>query len=271
LYSFLGAMMGRGEGVPGFSIAAIFFDLDITLCAPTVPFREVFGDVVAPLLQRRSELTLTDLLHLWGEALLQPGPSTTAGCFRRVLGACGIAQADDLVGEFAAGLNARWAASQALTPAAEEVLQRLGATWPLGLITNGPSDAQRVVVDALDLASAFHWLLVSGDADVGIRKPDPAIFAHAARLAGCPPGALLYVGDSAVNDVAGAAAAGWRTCWLHASAVVPPTEVPLADLVISTLAELPALVDLAKSMPQRRLGTPSVVGSELLPWRTARK
>ena len=234
-------------------LTAIFFDLDGTLCMPIVPFRDVFGNVVAPLLHRHAELTLTDLLRLWGEALHQPGPSTTAGCFRQVLGAYGVASAEELAGELAVDLNQRWAASQAPAGGTWEVLQQLSATWPLGLITNGPGDAQRAVVEALGLASVFRWLLVSGDADLGIRKPDPAIFAHAARLAGCPPGALLFVGDSAVNDVAGAAGAGWRTCWLHAPGVALPPQVPRPDLEISTLAELPALLDLARNMPQRTL------------------
>jgi len=223
------------------SLAAIFFDLDGTLCIPTVPFRDVFGEVVEPLLHRRSDLTLAGILHRWSDALMLPGPSTTAGCFRQVLVACDIAPEEGLVADLAGRLNARWAANQALQPAAQSVLQQLGATWPLGLITNGPSDAQRAVVDALSLTSMFRWLLVSGDADLGVRKPAPAIFARATCLAGCPPSNALYVGDSAVNDVAGAAAAGWRTCWLNSPAVAIPAFVPKPDLEIRDLADLAGL------------------------------
>jgi putative hydrolase of the HAD superfamily len=64
------------------SLAAIFFDLDGTLCLPTLPFKDIFGTVVRPMLQRHAGLTLADLLRRWGEALLQPGPSTSAGCLR---------------------------------------------------------------------------------------------------------------------------------------------------------------------------------------------
>jgi HAD superfamily hydrolase (TIGR01549 family) len=220
------------------SLAAIFFDLDGTLCAPTVPFAEIFGHVVAPLLQRHAELTLDDLLRSWGETLLQPGPSTTVDCFRRTLAAGAIAPDERLVADLARDLNARWAASQVLAPGARSILTTLATSWPLGLITNGPSDAQRAVVDALGIATFFRWLLVSGDADICSRKPGTAIFARAARLAGCPPSAALYVGDSAVNDVAGAAAAGWRTCWVNPLGLELPASVPLPDMEIAGLADL---------------------------------
>jgi putative hydrolase of the HAD superfamily len=44
----------------------------------------------------------------------------------------------------------------------------------------------------------------------GARKPDPAIFAPALKLAGCGPDEALHVGDTPEEDVAGARAAGIR-------------------------------------------------------------
>jgi FMN phosphatase YigB (HAD superfamily) len=162
-----------------------------------------------------------------------------------MLATCAIGGPDGQAADLAATLNGQWAAAQALAPAAGDVLRRLARSWPLGLITNGPSDAQRAVVEALGITATFRWLLVSGDSVIGSRKPAPAIFAHAAHLASCPSGALLYVGDSAVNDVAGAAAAGWRTCWLrHGDGELPGT-VPPPDLELSRLEDLTAaLLDL---------------------------
>jgi putative hydrolase of the HAD superfamily len=224
------------------SLAAIFFDLDGTLCTPIVPFTDVFGTVAAPLLQRHPDLALAEVLRRWSEALLQPGPSTTAGCFRQALATCALAPAEEIITELADELNARWAASQALASAARSVLATLAATWPLGLITNGPSDAQRAVVDALGITPLFRWLLVSGDTDIGSRKPAPTIFARAAHLAGCPPSAMLYVGDSAANDVAGAAMAGWRVCWLNRFADAGAIGMPRPDLEIGRLADLPEAI-----------------------------
>jgi putative hydrolase of the HAD superfamily len=47
-------------------------------------------------------------------------------------------------------------------------------------------------------------------AEVGARKPDPAIFVRALELAGCEPGEALHVGDTPEEDVVGARAAGIR-------------------------------------------------------------
>lgn len=202
----------------------------------------MFGAVVAPLLQGNAGVNVADLQRAWTEALLLAGPSTSAMCFARMLAACGLVRTVPSAEELAVSLNARWAASQMLMPGAGEVLRRLARRFPLGLITNGPSDAQRAVVEALSLADAFRWVLVSGDAHIGIRKPDPAIFAHATSLAGSAPAAMLYVGDSAINDVAGAAAAGWRTCWLNRSGADLPASTPPPDLALRRIEDIiPAL------------------------------
>lgn len=47
-------------------------------------------------------------------------------------------------------------------------------------------------------------------AGAGARKPDPAIFAPALKLAGCEPGEAVHVGDTAEEDLDAAAAAGIR-------------------------------------------------------------
>jgi putative hydrolase of the HAD superfamily len=48
-------------------------------------------------------------------------------------------------------------------------------------------------------------------AQVGARKPDPAIFPPALRLADCSPDEAVYVGDTPDEDVQGGEAAGIRT------------------------------------------------------------
>src|SRR5215211_1155089 len=47
-------------------------------------------------------------------------------------------------------------------------------------------------------------------AEVGARKPDPAIFAAALERAGCQSGEAIYVGDTPEEDLDGARAAGLR-------------------------------------------------------------
>ena len=47
-------------------------------------------------------------------------------------------------------------------------------------------------------------------AEVGARKPDPALFEAALAIAGCRPAEAIYVGDTPAEDLAGARAAGIR-------------------------------------------------------------
>jgi putative hydrolase of the HAD superfamily len=49
---------------------------------------------------------------------------------------------------------------------------------------------------------------VVSSAEAGVRKPNPAIFAPALKLAGCAPAEALYVGDTPEEDLAAAGAAG---------------------------------------------------------------
>ncbi len=62
------------------------------------------------------------------------------------------------------------------------------------------------VLRSLGLAPALDGILTSAEA--GARKPSPAIFARALRLAGVPAAAAIHVGDSLQEDVAGARSAG---------------------------------------------------------------
>ena len=101
---------------------------------------------------------------------------------------------------------------------------------PCGLISNGNTDPDRC-----GLSGIFSFVLFSQD--VGVEKPDPAIFACALEQIDCQPEQLVHVGDSLESDIAGAKAAGAVSVWLNRdrqknnSSVVP-------DFEISSLSEL---------------------------------
>jgi len=73
-------------------------------------------------------------------------------------------------------------------------------------------------------------------AEVGARKPSPAIFEQALRIAGARASDAIHVGDSLEEDVAGARAAGIEPLLLSRSGVAPPAGVR----AIASLAELVA-------------------------------
>jgi putative hydrolase of the HAD superfamily len=84
---------------------------------------------------------------------------------------------------------------------------------PLGLLTNGASCLQREKIAGSGLGDRFDAVIVSGD--LGIGKPDPAIFLHAVERLGVDPKRAVMVGDSYDRDVVGALMAGLRAVWLR--------------------------------------------------------
>ena len=108
------------------------------------------------------------------------------------------------------------------------VLEALRQHHHVGLLSNGNSYPHR-----LGLENLFQSAVLSQDH--GIEKPDPRIFDIAAAL--LPGEPRIMVGDSLVNDVAGAQAAGWAGVWLNREEALTPEGV-VPDLVIRTLHDL---------------------------------
>ena len=91
-------------------------------------------------------------------------------------------------------------------PAVLEAIQQMGLK--IGLISNVNSRGQVPTnLKAYGIYQYFAPIVLSSE--YGRRKPDPAIFHHAARLADVPASACLYVGDRVVRDVDGAQRAGY--------------------------------------------------------------
>jgi HAD superfamily hydrolase (TIGR01549 family) len=80
------------------------------------------------------------------------------------------------------------------------------AGLPVGLLTNGPSWLQRRKLEVTGLGRELDAIAISEE--IGVAKPEPAAFHHAAAMLGCDPGTVAMVGDSPVYDIAGAIAAG---------------------------------------------------------------
>lgn len=124
-----------------------------------------------------------------------------------------------------------------LFPDAHDTLAALRARGlRLGLVTNGTSAGQRAKIAALGLEGLLDPVLVSEE--VGVKKPDPRIFALALDRLGLAPGEVLFVGDHPVNDVAGPAALGMPTVWRRGIHDWPEGLDVRPDHVIDALGEL---------------------------------
>lgn len=109
-------------------------------------------------------------------------------------------------------------------------LERLQSSYTLGAVTNGNADLSRIGLDHL-----FDFCI--SPTDIGVAKPDPAIFREAIRLLGAGPREILHVGDDPNHDVRGARRAGMRTCWVNRGDGSWPGDDP-ADIEVATLEEL---------------------------------
>ncbi len=93
-------------------------------------------------------------------------------------------------------------------PGSLEIVRELHAAGvPLHAITNFGAEFWAAFRPTAPIFDLFRDILVSGEEK--LVKPDPAIYALAARRFGHAPGAMLFIDDSAAN-VAGARTCGWH-------------------------------------------------------------
>ena len=118
---------------------------------------------------------------------------------------------------------------------AADVLRALRRRYVIGALTNGNADVHR-----LDIGPLFHFAIQAGD--VGMSKPDPAMFEEAMRRTRLGPAEIVHVGDHLENDVAGAKRLGWYTVWVNRAEAPGPSGPAAADAEVSCLSELPPAI-----------------------------
>jgi putative hydrolase of the HAD superfamily len=110
----------------------------------------------------------------------------------------------------------------------------------VGLVTNGPAEVQRDKIAMLGLEELIDFAVVSGE--LGVWKPDPAIFRAALRLGGSDAEDAVFVGDSPEYDIAGAQAAGMRSVWMDRGGSGWNPALPPPDRTVVALREVPPLL-----------------------------
>lgn len=102
----------------------------------------------------------------------------------------------------------------ALLVGAEAFLRSLPERLRLLLITNGLAEVQKPRFAASTIHDCFTEIVISGE--IGLAKPDPAIFDHAFERIGRPAReGVLMVGDNLGSDILGGANYGLDTCWYN--------------------------------------------------------
>jgi len=123
-----------------------------------------------------------------------------------------------------------------LFPHAHETLAYLQSKYTLHLISNGFKDSTRIKIAGTNLGGYFQNIIISED--VGVNKPDKAIFQHAIDLAGAGKHESIMIGDSLEADIYGALNFGMDAIYFN------PFNSPKPEDVIMQIAHLKELTEM---------------------------
>lgn len=131
--------------------------------------------------------------------------------------------------------------ARAVTQSARKVIQRLKTKYKLVLVSNFYGNI-RTILEDFNLLCLFEEVVESSV--VGVRKPDPAIFALGVEALGLPPEQVAVVGDSYTKDILPAHSLGCRTVWLKGIGWEPEEhDESLPSAVIGTLEEVTEVME----------------------------
>jgi HAD superfamily hydrolase (TIGR01549 family) len=127
---------------------------------------------------------------------------------------------------------------EALYKGAAQVLRMLSARYRIGVITNQPAGTEKRLTNwgLMPLVS-----ICLSSTEVGLEKPDPAIFRLALTRAECAPEEAVMIGDRLDNDIRPARLQGWKTIRIlqgFARFQSPRDRFDEADATVAELQEL---------------------------------
>ncbi len=120
------------------------------------------------------------------------------------------------------------------------VLDELNEEFKLVSLTNGNASTVETGVD--------HWFdFALNSASVGKLKSEPDIYRQVQKLANIEARQMVHIGDHPLQDISGAKSAGVFAIWLNRENRSWTLESCQPDAVISSLFELPSLLNQLKS------------------------
>ena len=126
-------------------------------------------------------------------------------------------------------------------PARIEAVRRLSTRFRLGLLSNFDDSATGYeIVEDTGLGDLFEIIVIS--AEFRLRKPHTALFQRLLDTLGLAPEPVLFVGDTAHEDVAGAKRAGIPVAWINKHQQPFPEGIAPPEITIGDLTELPDLL-----------------------------
>jgi HAD superfamily hydrolase (TIGR01509 family) len=223
------------------AIEAVLFDLDGTLCE----YERATGEVLGVAFERAGVEPFFDVTAYYdrfGEFLDDSADMATlrANCFAAIADERGRDPAAGRAVADAFATERDHARVRFLDGAADALGHLHERGYKLGLVTNGPPDAQRRKLDSLGVADRFGATVFAGHDTPS--KPHPEPFRRALDTIGARPARTLFVGDSLDSDIVGARAVGMRGALVDDS--TPPAERAAEDTGIAPEYVLEAAGDL---------------------------
>jgi HAD superfamily hydrolase (TIGR01509 family) len=232
------------------SIETLLFDFGGTLDSDGVAWKERFYDLYQAEGLDMSENAFATVFFAADDPLVGGLPSSTglpatiyalvANLEVELARRCG-AEMGGAVANRRGGDRGRRIASEFLSNAAaafarnRPVLEALKERYRLGIVSNFYGNLEAVCQTA-GLASLFEVMVDSQQ--IGIEKPDPAIFLAALDALQAPPRTAVFVGDSLRRDREGSQRAGMDFIWIasqdiqaaEASASGAPSHAAVTEL-----------------------------------------
>jgi putative hydrolase of the HAD superfamily len=213
----------------------IAFDLFHTLVSGADDERDQAVAKMARVLRVEPAALVRAYHDSWPDRLTRWGAAETVDILTRRLG--GSPTADEVTRATALRHELATRLLSSVPPATLATLDTLRAAGSrLALVSNATSDTAQAWPDGV-LARRFDVAVFS--CEVGVAKPDPAIYQAALGRLGAAPEECVFVGDGADRELYGAAALGMTA--------IRTTEHNDSDpawsgRTIATLAELPELL-----------------------------
>lgn len=201
---------------------AVFFDIDDTIYDQAQPFARAVRKVLGRLPATPNDLYKASRAHS-GEVFAaygrgsHPTWDTYVRRMRDTMADFGVRITDDQALAMQRAYTSREAGAMTLSEGMAGSLAWCAAHAErgVGIITNGSPAMQRAKLSALGCGRWVAPEHVFVSEELGMAKPDPAIFAHACAVMGVRAEGSLFVGDAYAVDVVGAAAAHMPMVWLN--------------------------------------------------------
>jgi putative hydrolase of the HAD superfamily len=238
------------------AIDTVLFDLDDTLHDDTAAYRAAARSVADTVAHehRIDAQALADAYEraataFWTALTAEHLTSAIAGERERMWheALCAVDLDDrELAVRCADGYVRARAGVLALSPGALDVLVALRERGcKLGVVTNGFAATHHDKIDRLGLRGLMDAFFIADE--VGMIKPDPALYRHACRVLGSEPARTAMVGDRYGRDVLGAHEVGLFTVLVDVHGIPIPADGPRPDADVQSVADVIRVLPLACS------------------------